>query len=189
VSTNSNLFRLVMTGVMPVRTKESIGGSTTVPTKTYMGLCRMGSIADIGAPLMVIKNIDENISDNTYSTFFPFEVRVVGVDDVGIKIILIPYEQSNSLQIAKITGNLIAPRLILSNDETPQTYEFKDPAVCENYLSIIAKFLSGSEYDVEILTAEQVKTIVDEINSREDRNDYEAELITDDGTPMAVGHI
>ena len=151
-----NIFRLVMVGVCPVRTNEAIGGDISVPSKVYLALRRINEIVNTDRTLVIIKNIDDDISADNYSSFFPCELKVMTVNENGINTVVSPCDMANSAIITGHTGNHICPRLILSNNEVSYTYEFKDNNPYNEHLNTVLQFLQHWGYDIDLLTSEQI---------------------------------
>lgn len=107
-----NFFIPVISVVSLVRTKESMGGYHTTPKHMYFGLKHIfkEDIEElINFPYIRIDNIDQDISTDNYSTFFPCYVNEDRIENNT--------DYSMLLDVYKLSGRMLFPRLITSNDE------------------------------------------------------------------------
>jgi hypothetical protein len=160
-----HFFQLVIAGVCPVRTTEAEGGSTTMPTDIYLGIKRFNCITKTAAPQIVISNIDNDISTDDYSCFFPSPM----MPDVGSNGIEFHNEDVYDLaEVRDIAYANYMPRLICSNDETVVMFHFKDfGEKYTKHLNSMLKFLTAHGFDARVVQPEEIRSLIEAIKAKQ----------------------
>lgn len=190
------LFQVVVAGVVDVRTTEAEGAILNLPKKLYVGLQRCEQLVNNGADVFVVKGVDTEMVQDTYSIWMARELSVTYNANNEPEYSIVPKDDTILNTIRQITGNGVMSRLVTSNNENVHVYHAKGEETGRDMYSQLATAMSNiltrAGFEYQLLTGAQIAQMAEEAASEikarqeQDRQDQAIAAAEVDGKPCDV---